>query len=70
MEDQGNGTRKDRRRWKDSQPAWAERSRDKSRQAETRKTERWETGVGKRRQREWVVVGCEGKYRQAKSGKS
>lgn len=37
-------TLKDRRRWKDSQPAWAERSRDKSRQAETRKTERWETG--------------------------
>lgn len=47
---------------KDSQPAWAERSRDKSRQAETRKTERWETGVGKRRQRECVMVGCEGKY--------
>lgn len=45
-----------------SQPAWAEMSRDKSRQAETRKTGRWETGVGKRRQRGCVVVGCEGKY--------
>lgn len=47
----------------EGQPAaWAEMSRAKSRQAETRKTERWETGVGKRRQRGRVAVGGEGKY--------
>ena len=62
MEAQGDGTQRDRRRRKDSQPAWAEMSRAKSRQAETRETERWEMGVGKRRQRGHVVVGGEGKY--------